>query len=152
MLPTKTVFQKEKKRTRVKGIFQEVPGMLSELKGIEIEGYEIHMGKTSYLNDTHGILKLNDIVQNTEIIDGAAKGTVYGSYVHGIFDDREVADALIGALLEEKGYGEEAMHSMDYHAYKEKQYQILANAVRENMDMKKIYEIIEKGNAAECFI
>ncbi len=44
--------------------------------------------------------------------------------VHGIFDDREVADALIGALLEEKGYGEEAMHSMDYHAYKEKQYQI----------------------------
>ena len=77
---------------------------------------------------------------------------VYGCYVHGIFDDREVADALIGALLEEKGYGEEAMHSMDYHAYKEKQYQILANAVRENMDMKKIYEIIEKGNAAECFI
>ena len=65
---------------------------------------------------------------------------------------REVADALIGALLEEKGYGEEAMHSMDYHAYKEKQYQILANAVRENVDMKKIYEIIEKGNAAECFI
>lgn len=40
---------------------------------------------------------------------------------------------------------------MDYHAYKEKQYS-LANAVRENMDMKKIYEIIEKGNAAECFI
>ena len=34
----------------------------------------------------------------------------------------------------------------------EKQYQILANAVRQNMDMKKIYEIIEKGNAAECFI
>ena len=45
LLPTKTVFQKEKKRTRVKGIFQEVPGMLSELKGIGIEGYEIHMGK-----------------------------------------------------------------------------------------------------------
>ena len=48
-------------------------------------------------------------------------------------------------LLKEKGYGEEAMHSMDYHAYKEKQYQILANAVRENMDMKKIYEILEEG-------
>ena len=44
------------------------------------------------------------------------------------------------------------MHSIDYHAYKEKKYQILANAVRENMDMKKIYEINEKGNAAECFI
>ena len=28
----------------------------------------------------------------------------------------------------------------------------LADVIRENMDMKKIYEIIEKGNAAECFI
>jgi len=40
---------------------------------------------------------------------------------------------------------------MDYHAYKEKQYQILANAVRENMDMKKIYEIIEKGKCSRMF-
>ena len=87
-----------------------------------------------------------------EKTDPPADSQMHLADVHGIFDDREVADALIGALLEEKGYGEEAMHSMDYHAYKEKQYQILANAVRENMDMKKIYEIIEKGNAAECFI
>ena len=64
----------------------------------------------------------------------------------------ETFENIVISLLKEKGYGEEAMHSMDYHAYKEKQYQILANAVRENMDMKKIYEIIEKGNAAECFI
>lgn len=142
LLPTKTVFQKEKKRTRVKGTFQEVPGMLSELKGIEIEGYEIHMGKTSYLNDTHGILKLNDIVQNTLTIDGAAKGTVYGSYVHGIFDKPEVARQLIIALLKQKGLNINEVEAVDMSAYKEEQYDKLAAIIRENLDMSAIYKIL----------
>lgn len=142
LLPIKTVFQKEKKRTRVKGTFQEVPGMLSELKGIEIEGYEIHMGKTSYLNDTQGILKLNDIVQNTLTIDGAAKGTVYGSYVHGIFDKPEVARQLIIALLKQKGLNINEVEAVDMSAYKEEQYDKLAAIIRENLDMSAIYKIL----------
>ena len=142
LLPIKTVFQKEKKRTRVKGTFQEVSGMLSELKGIEIEGYEIHMGKTSYLNDTQGILKLNDIVQNTLTLDGAAKGTVYGSYVHGIFDKPEVARQLIIALLKQKGLNINEVEAVDMSAYKEEQYDKLAAIIRENLDMSAIYKIL----------
>ena len=123
-----------------------------------LEGKELrHASSETIFSDKDAadhkmMVQICDQVTGESRWDGAQKKNVYGCYVHGIFDDREVADALIGALLKEKGYGEEAMHSMDYHAYKEKQYQILANAVRENMDMKKIYEIIEKGNAAECFI
>ena len=131
-------------------------GTIKAMSGAKLDGYEIHMGETIFSDkdaaDHKMMVQICDQVTGESRWDGAQKKNVYGCYVHGIFDDREVADALIGALLEEKGYGEEAMHSMDYHAYKEKQYQILANAVRENMDMKKIYEIIEKGNAAECFI
>ena len=118
--------------------------MLSGLKGIEIEGYEIHMGKTSYLNDTHGILKLNDIVQNTSTIDGAAKGTVYGSYVHGIFDKPEVARQLIIALLKQKGLNINEVEAVDMSAYKEEQYDKLAAIIRENLDMNAIYKILNK--------
>ena len=156
LLPAVTVFENTKRRTRVTGRFGEVNGILKAMSGAKLDGYEIHMGKTIFSDkdaaDHKMMVQICDQVTGESRWDGAQKKNVYGCYVHGIFDDREVADALIGALLEEKGYGEEAMHSMDYHAYKEKQYQILANAVRENMDMKKIYEIIEKGNAAECFI
>ena len=156
LLPAVTVFENTKRRTRVTGRFGEVTGILKAMSGAKLDGYEIHMGKTIFSDkdaaDHKMMVQICDQVTGESRWDGAQKKNVYGCYVHGIFDDREVADALIGALLEEKGYGEEAMHSMDYHAYKEKQYQILANAVRENMDMKKIYEIIEKGNAAECFI
>ena len=156
LLPTVTVFENTKRRTRVTGRFGEVNGILKAMSGAKLDGYEIHMGETIFSDkdaaDHKMMVQICDQVTGESRWDGAQKKNVYGCYVHGIFDDREVADALIGALLEEKGYGEEVMHSMDYHAYKEKQYQILANAVRENMDMKKIYEIIEKGNAAECFI
>ena len=156
LLPAVTVFENTKRRTRVTGRFGEVNGILKAMSGAKLDGYEIHMGETIFSDkdaaDHKMMVQICDQVTGESRWDGAQKKNVYGCYVHGIFDDREVADALIGALLEEKGYGEEAMHSMDYHAYKEKQYQILANAVRENMDMKKIYEIIEKGNAAECFI
>ena len=48
LLPTKTVFEREKVRTRVSGNFNEVSGILAELSYVEFEGYEIHMGQTTY--------------------------------------------------------------------------------------------------------
>ena len=48
LLPTKTVFEKEKVRTRVSGNFNEVSGILAELSYVEFEGYETHMGQTTY--------------------------------------------------------------------------------------------------------
>ena len=46
LLPMKTTFMPEKTRTRVRGHFGEVKGLLAELTGTEVEGYEIHMGVT----------------------------------------------------------------------------------------------------------
>ena len=34
---------------------------------------------------------------------------------------------------------------IDYKQYKEQQYDILAENIRKNLDMKRIYEIVEKG-------
>ena len=40
------------------------------------------------------------------------------------------------------------VEAKDLKAYKESQYDLLADIIRENLDMKRIYEIIEKGNQA----
>ena len=37
------------------------------------------------------------------------------------------------------------MKGVDFQAFKETQYDILAAALREHLDMKKIYEILEEG-------
>lgn len=34
---------------------------------------------------------------------------------------------------------------IDYQKYKQHQYDLLAQSVRENLDMEKVYAIVEKG-------
>ena len=143
LLPSVTVFEEEKTRTRVTGTFRGVEGIFSGLSGIDFEGYEIHMG-TSSLEEGN---VLADIAEDgaPAKADGLNSGNVYGSYVHGIFDREEVAKAIISALLRAKGLSDEDVVSTDMAAYKEQQYDLLADGIRRNMDMELLYRIVEQG-------
>lgn len=77
--------------------------------------------------------------------DGAAAGNVYGTYVHGVFDREGVVKTIVMALGEKKGIDMSQVASVDFAAFKEIQYDKLAEGLRQNLDMKKIYEIMEKG-------
>ena len=48
---------------------------------------------------------------------------------------------MVEALLEKKGRSAAGVAVIDFAAYKEEQYELLAAAVRARLDMKKIYEI-----------
>lgn len=151
LLPTKTVFEPQKTRTRVKGCFQNLSGIWECMNQVEIEGYEIHMGTTDFTEEGQHILELeDDVTGNAHKLDGAAKGNVCGCYVHGIFDKPEAAKAVTSILLKQKGLDEDAVKAIDLAAYKEEQYDKLADIIRENLDMKAVYEILEKGNKASC--
>lgn len=143
LLPSVTVFEEEKTRTRVTGTFRGVEGIFSGLSGIDFEGYEIHMG-TSSLEEGN---VLADIAEDgaSAKADGLNSGNVYGSYVHGIFDREEVAKSIISALLRAKGLSDEDVVSTDMAAYKEQQYDLLADGIRRNMDMDLLYRIVEQG-------
>ncbi|MEM1483789.1 cobyric acid synthase [Oscillospiraceae bacterium PP1C4] len=143
LLKGSTVFASQKTRTQVTGRFQKVGGILSELSGAAFEGYEIHMGKTDAQSPLTCIQTLNGAA--VEQPDGAASGNVYGSYVHGIFDHEEAAKALVVSLCKAKGLDWEKIAALDLAAHKERQYDLLAQGVRESLDMTKIYEILEQG-------
>ena len=81
--------------------------------------------------------------------DGVNVGNVYGSYVHGIFDCDNVAATIVAAVLESKGLDSSSVISFNMKEYKEKQYDLLADAVRENLDMDMIYSILENGISVE---
>ena len=74
----------------------------------------------------------------------AGDGNVYGSYIHGIFDAPGVADAIMKALCARRGVDVSALGSFDLPAYKERQYDLLADAVRAGLDMPLIYRILNR--------
>ncbi len=141
LLPMETVFERQKTRTQAEGSFRAVEGPLSGLSGISFRGYEIHMGET-VIGD--GAAPLTDL-SGLGKADGAQAGNIYGTYVHGIFDEEAVAKGVAAALYERKGFSAEEIRAFDMEAYKERQYDILADAVRKNMDMEAVYRILEAG-------
>ncbi len=146
LLPTKTVFEREKVRTRVSGNFNEVSGILAELSYVEFEGYEIHMGQTTYDFNEEELTTI-DNVNGEDIIknDGLYKDNVYGSYIHGIFDKEEVSKAIVESLCIHKGIDYSSISTVDIEKYKEEQYDKLAEGIRNSLDMKAIYKILESG-------
>jgi len=147
LLPVDTVFAGDKTRTRVHGSFTGVEGILSSLNGVELEGYEIHMGVSTLKDGAKPLTCLNNMAGGLEEPkeDGAWKDNVYGSYVHSIFDKEEVAERIVQAIGEKKGIDTTEMTGVDYQTFKETQYDILAAGLREHLDMKRIYEILEEG-------
>ena len=152
-LDTETVFSKEKRRTRVHGRITDLPGTLQPLEGMEIEGYEIHMGRTSESRDKAGFCRIRDHRTGIETLDGTAAGNIYGTYVHGVFDAPGIARRIVEILAEHKGVTLKsspgntacAAPETDYQTYKETQYDLLADTLRRHLDMKHIYEILEES-------
>lgn len=133
LLDMKTVFRTEKTKTRVSGIVTADGGDFPALCGAHADGYEIHMGETIGIEKP--LLKLSD-----GRTDGAYKNNIYGSYLHGFFDSEEVVGVIINAISERKGIAAEK--TINRSEYKERQYDLLADGVRKNIDMQKIYEMI----------
>ena len=145
LLPMETVFAGEKTRTRVEGTIGSLPGVFSGLEGLKVEGYEIHMGVTTWKETGHALTRLTDAVSGQSKEDGGWYGNTGGSYVHGFFDCQEIANAMVSGLAQKKGIVWEELGQTDYETYKQKQYDILADTLRCHLDMKKIYQILEEG-------
>ena len=141
LLNARTVFMPQKTRTQIKGTVIGGEGMLASLIGQEVSGYEIHMGKTENLGGCVDMIRLED-----GRTDGMMhpKGTVFGSYLHGLFDNTKTAWAVVDALCKKKGVRLEKK-AFDLNAYKNEQYDLLAQAIRASVAMPEIYKILERG-------
>ena len=127
LLDMDTVFRGEKVQTQVAGTFDGVTGLLSGLNGMDYTGYEIHMGCSQ---------------EKKPPLQG--RSNVYGSYIHGVFDAPGVSDGILKALCAKKGLDFSALGTFDLQEYKERQYNILAEAVRGGLDMELVYRVINR--------
>jgi adenosylcobyric acid synthase len=141
LLPVDTVFRGEKTTVQVRGVFSKISGAFAPLSGASFEGYEIHMGESVTASEPLTYVRRGD----TEIPDGAFAGNIAGTYVHGLFDSAEAASALAQLLAGRKGITLDDYKAIDSGVYKETQFDLLAAAVREALDMDAVYAILERG-------
>ncbi len=142
LLPTETVFSPEKNQVRTQGVIGALGGPLAAASGSPVQGYEIHMGQT-VLTGGAALCELGSSADAH--LDGCCAGTVYGSYLHGIFDSPVFTDRLVGALAQSKGLDPHALHAVDMEEHKQAQYNKLAEVMRAGLDMDALYRIVEEG-------
>ena len=150
LLPVRTVLQKEKHRCQTDGTLDAVEGIFSGLTGCEFTGYEIHMGQTVYCNrDGSGAKGTMDKAagpaNGAENVVSDSTGKIYGSYIHGLFDKGEIAGRMIQTLAREKGISLEDGVWEDYRTIKERQYDKLADTLREYLRMEEIYGMLREA-------
>ena len=61
-----------------------------------------------------------------------------------LFDTGNIADRIVQALAEKKGVAVGQGMSEDYHAFKEQQYDQLADTLREYLNMEEIYGMLRE--------
>ncbi|SHI67937.1 adenosylcobyric acid synthase (glutamine-hydrolysing) [Lutispora thermophila DSM 19022] len=146
LLKMKTVFQPEKVTTQIKALINANDGILEGLNGIMVEGYEIHMGTTEFLENCTPYLTICSVFGHNHIkVDGVRNGDVLGTYIHGIFDNMDFTMGLINNLRKRKGLEKVDGPIESFKEFKEEQYNKLASLLRENLDMDRIYKILNRS-------
>lgn len=97
LLPVVTVFEEAKTVQHRQATFAQVAGVWSALSGVDVQGYEIHHGQTAQhpAMAAAGDLALAVLPQGLGWQNPA--GNVLGVYLHGMFEDPPVLQALFGA-------------------------------------------------------
>lgn len=135
LLPCETEFTPSKARTRT-----TAKVMAGPFAGASIQGYEIHMGRTKRMAGQPLCLLENGQEE------GAAQGNVFGTYLHGLFDEGSLTEALAAWLLARKGIARENFRPQSHWDYQQSQYDLLADAVRASLDLDAVYRAMGLAN------
>lgn len=132
LLPVSTVLMPEKKRCQIEGRIERLSGLFHVLSDCTFKGYEIHMGRTG--------------TEERIVVTSDKNENIYGSYVHGLFDEGMIANAMVQALAEKKGIEIENGEFEDYRTFKDKQYDKLADTLRMYLNMEEIYGMLGEAH------
>ncbi|OZS44782.1 cobyric acid synthase [Photobacterium sanguinicancri] len=122
-LATQTVLAKNKQLKQTTGTLT-MPNQLT----VPVRGYEIHAGVTSGITDDAPV----------QLIDGpdgqfGVENQVFGTYLHGIFEQQEACDAILSWA------GLEATQTPDFDAMREQGIDRVADTLEQYMDLGKLW-------------
>lgn len=161
LLPIETVMEREKTTAQYTDTIKNAGGILEGAEGIAVKGYEIHQGHSYLEKDLKNEGKCYDKMASLEEksqaegnescifgesgIKGMVKDNVVGTYIHGIFDNSEFTSFLLNKVRKNKGL-DTMDENFSFTEYKNQEYDRLADVLRENIDIGKLYEIMRKSS------
>lgn len=150
LLDVETTFELEKTTTQVKAVLDEnLHGYLENLSGKEVNGYEIHMGVTNRNENSNNFVTVKEKLAekvNYQVGSVNKECNVFGTYLHGIFDDIDFTRTILNNIRTMKNLEPIESNVKSFDEFKNQEYDKLADYLREHLDMKKIYEIISESN------
>jgi adenosylcobyric acid synthase len=141
LLDMNTTFSKDKCTVQtIATIDISHTGLFSECKSCILQGYEIHMGRSTYgvhskpwISDGHS----GDVIGITN-----EASLITGTYLHGLFDIAEVCSGMVNKLRKAKGLDEIELDAVDRQKQLNDDIERLADIVEANVDMEKLFEIL----------
>lgn len=145
LLGMETVFASEKLTSQVVAQCQDLHFMGQSISAENLQGYEIHMGHTAFTReaDNHPFTVCQRLGKACASQEGTANaaGNVFGTYIHGVFDNDVFRRSVLNALRHSKGL-EALANTRNVMAEKQQAYEHLADVVENALDMEKLYQIM----------
>ena len=145
LLGMETVFASEKLTSQVVAQCQDLYFMGQSIFADNLQGYEIHMGHTAFTReaDKHPFTVCQRRGKACASQEGTANaaGNVFGTYIHGVFDNDVFRRSVLNAIRHSKGL-EALANTRNVMAEKQQAYEHLADVVENALDMEKLYQIM----------
>ena len=134
VLDIETRFIGDKLTTRTEGRIVGDSGLLSGAHGMNVSGYEIHVGVTESDDGASRAMETAD--GSTPLGYADRTGRALGAYVHDLFKNEAFADGVIGNVARMKGLDQ----PVESEAFsQEAEFDKLAAHLRTHLDMKAVY-------------
>jgi adenosylcobyric acid synthase len=145
LLPVETEILLEKETHQALAYLDEAGLVIApECNGV-LTGYEIHMGKTTHIGATRPFARIfRRGASSVTIEDGTVSkdGRVFGTYLHGIFDNPRFKEVYLNRIRLEKGmkqhYGKHKIPVQD-------PFDLLAEQLEQHLDVAKLLHICGYG-------
>jgi adenosylcobyric acid synthase len=129
LLPLKTVIAGQKV-ARQRSVTSNFPQ-----EGLPVAGYEIHQGRTRLIESEGGIQALFDDA-NLGVVDDSH--SVWGTYLHGIFDNGPWRRAWLNRLRQQRGLKSLPTGVANYREQRELLLDQLADSIAPHLDLKPL--------------
>lgn len=126
LLPVKTILTEQKITKQVQFRYKQHETIC--------DGYEIHMGTTKAEEEEAPV----NVTTSGDREGYCLTSSCWGTYIHGILDNEIVINDLLSISAKTP-----VSSSFNYKAFKEEQYDLLANHLRKYIDMDYVYKTLQ---------